>query len=323
MTIKNSQQESFFFVSENDRAARVKPPFDPKALARLSTEGIFFGTASWKYRGWEGLIYLGGYDSEAQFQRQSLREYTYCFPAVGADFTYYAWPLPDMVAYLKESTPENFRFVFKATKRITMDQFPDAPLYGRWAGKENPEYLNAQLFKDQFLAPLKDIEDRVGAIVFDFPALEKTQYEKLGQFFTELGPGPFALEVRRPQDLHLELYKLLAEHKVTPVLQSTSGFPCILEQQQKYLQVCGGQVSSPLVITGEIQPGRTAEEATKLFHPFDELREPYTIGRNAITKLLLSTRQTRQKTFILIHNRWEGCAPKSVGALVDELGKAN
>ncbi len=316
----NTQQETFFFMQEGDRSAKVKPPFDPKELARLAAEGVFFGTNSWKYRGWEGLIYVGDYASEAQFQRQSLREYTHYFPAVGADFTYYAWPTPDMISYLLESSPENFRFVFKATKRATLERFPDLPLYGKWAGKENPEFLNAELFNEQFITPILRLESRVGAVVFEFAVLENNFFPKLDEFFSQVNRAlPFAVEVRRPEDLSTDFYRLLVRNKVTPVLQSSAGMPSLLTQWKNYQEAGGREAFETLVISGDVRPGRTAEEATRLFHPFREIQEPFEEGRAAICEVVLSTRQKRQKTFILLHNRWEGCAPKSVGELVQAL----
>ncbi|MGZ3653517.1 MAG: DUF72 domain-containing protein, partial [Bdellovibrionota bacterium] len=160
-------QESFDFVNA-PKGGRVQPPFAALEASRLAAQGIYFGTSSWKYRGWEGLIYQGGYASEAQFQRQSLREYTALLPCVGVDFTYFAWPIDDMMAYLVESTPENFRLIPKVTKRITMSQFPNLPAYGKWAGQPNPEFLDARLFEEKFLAPLKRLEGRVGLVQFEF-----------------------------------------------------------------------------------------------------------------------------------------------------------
>src|SRR3989344_847993 len=105
----SDSQESFSFMQAPRTGSAPRPPFDPKELFRLAAQGLFIGTSSWKYRGWEGLLYhQGGYASEAQFQRASLRDYTSYLPCVGVDFTYYAWPMTDMMAYLVDSTPENF-----------------------------------------------------------------------------------------------------------------------------------------------------------------------------------------------------------------------
>ena len=126
MSQKTNLQESFAFMHA-PKGRKVTPPFEPIEAFRLAAQGTYLGTSSWKYRGWEGTIYQGGYSSEAQFQRQSLREYTALLPCVGVDFTYYSWPMADMMAYLVESTPENFKLCPKVTKRITLSSFPDLP----------------------------------------------------------------------------------------------------------------------------------------------------------------------------------------------------
>ena len=72
----DERQEFFTFMTEPGHLQAATPPFQPKKLFELAARGVFLGTSSWKYRGWEGMIYRGGYASEAQFQRQSLKEYT-------------------------------------------------------------------------------------------------------------------------------------------------------------------------------------------------------------------------------------------------------
>lgn len=308
-------QESFSFVAPPAGPAPT-PPFDPVALQRLGAQGIYLGTSSWKYRAWEGLIYRGGYESEAQFQRHSLREYTSYFPCVGVDFTYYAWPVAEMMAYLVESTPDNFRLCPKVTKRITMAQFPDLPAYGKWAGKRNPEYLDAGLFREKFLAPLSRLAGRLGVVLFEFSGPDASDLPRLRDFFSAVPRDfPYAVEVRNPDLVTPEFYSLVRELGLSPAFSSWTRMPPVEQQWAAYLAAGGAEDKTPLVGLGLLRPGRTYEEAVRLFQPYVATKDIYPEGRAALAAIANFAMNQYRKTFILASNRWEGSAPHSVGAV--------
>jgi uncharacterized protein YecE (DUF72 family) len=261
-------QESFSFMHERAGKKILQPPFDPVELFRLSAQGIYLGTSSWKYRGWEGMIYQGGYSSEAQFQRTSLREYTGLFPTVGVDFTYYAWPMADMMAYLVESTPENFRLCPKVTKRITLSSFPDLPAYGKWAGKPNPDYLSADLFREMFLKPVERLTGRLGPILFEFSGPHAEELPALEKFFSSIPrEHAYAVELRNPELVNPEFYALLRSLGVSPVFSLWTRMPSLLEQWLACQKGGGLAPGLPLVALGVVKGGRSYEEAVSLFQP--------------------------------------------------------
>lgn len=312
MAVSNLQ-ESFSFLSES-KGAQVRPPFEAKEIFRLAAQGIYIGTNSWKYRGWEGMIYQGGYSSEAQFQRSSLKEYANCFPTVGVDFTYFAWPTIDMLGFLAESTPENFKLCVKATKRVSWKNFPNIPVYGKWAGKANPEFLNFEHFSELFLKPLKIIENRLGCLIFDFPDLDESDFPTLKEFFRQI-PFTCAVEFRDPKLVNSEFYKLLFSIGVCPVLNLSQHMPSL------DVQLGAGIISDgslPVVLKANVV-GRSEEEANRLFQPFKELKEPQYELRTQINSILDSCLQKKQKAFVLVSNRFEGSAPHTIGAVLAEL----
>lgn len=320
----NDLQESFFFVNAPRGGAPVQPPFEPKELFRLSAQGIYIGTSSWKYRGWEGLIYQGGYASEAQFQRTSLREYTSYLPTVGVDFTYYAWPMPEMMAYLVESTPENFRLCPKVTKRITLSQFPDLPAYGKWAGKKNPDYLDIDLFRDQFLAPLSRLQNRVGIIQFEFNGPFIEDLPALESFFERIPRDlPYAVEIRNPELVTEEFYSLLIRQQISPVFSLWSKMPPIHMQLEHYRKAGGEQDTTPLVGVGLIRPGRGYDEAVRMFQPYKELKDTYDEGCSDLAAIARFALRTSRKAFILVSNRLEGSAPHTVGRVVSRMQESS
>lgn len=309
-------QESFFFMHAPVGGKPVRPPFDPKELFRLAAQGIYLGTSSWKYRGWEGMIYQGGYASEAQFQRASLREYTSYFPCVGVDFTYFTWPLAEMMSYLVESTPENFRLCPKVTKRITMASFPNLPAYGKWAGKENPDYLDAGLFRQQFCEPVRRLQGRLGVVLFEFSGLEEKDLGKLKAFFQEVPRDlAYGVEIRNPALVTPEFYGLLKELEVSPVFCLWTGMPSLRTQWQAYLK--GGCSDLPVVALGLLREGRTYEEAVRLFQPYKEIKDIYQEGREDLALLAMDALRKGKKAYFLINNRLEGSAPHTVGAMLD------
>lgn len=309
-------QESFDFMT-TPKGGVVRPPFDSLAAARLAAQGIYFGTSSWKYRGWEGLIYQGGYASEAQFQRQSLREYTAVLPCVGIDFTYFAWPVAEMMNYLVESTPENFRLLPKVTKRITMSSFPNLPAYGKWAGQKNPEYLNASLFTEKFLAPLEALSGRVGLVQFEFSGPEEEELPQLEAFFRQVPRRfPYSVEIRNPSLVRPGFYAMLRDLGLSPAFSSWTKMPPISEQWGACLEAGDVASDTPLLGLGIVRPGRSYEEAVQLFQPYRELREAYPEGCAQLSQLVAWAMEKGRKAYILLNNRWEGSAPHSIGRVM-------
>ncbi|MGE3261832.1 MAG: DUF72 domain-containing protein [Bacteriovoracia bacterium] len=316
---KNDLQESFNFSAPGS-GALVNPPFDPRELARLAAQGIYLGTCSWKYRGWEGMIYQGGYSSEAQFQRSSLREYTSSFPTVGVDFTYFAWPMRDMMAYLVESTPENFRLCPKVTKRITLSTFPNLPAYGKWAGQANPDFLNADLFREQFLAPIAVLKDRMGIVLFEFSGPEKTELKAFEQFFRSIPRDfPYAVEIRNPELVTPEFYSLLRSLEIAPVFSHWTKMPAMQEQWNAYIASGGAADHGPMVALSLVTPGRSFEEAVRLFQPYNEVKEPGEAVRADLAAIGSFAMRAGRKAFILVSNRVEGSAPFTIGAVAEKI----
>lgn len=316
----DERQESFSFLSEKDLGPQPKPPFDSKSLFRLAAEGIYVGTSSWKYRGWEGMIYKGGYSSEAQFQRQSLREYTHFLPCVGVDFTFYTWPMADMMSYLVDSTPENFRLFPKVTKRITTDVFPNLPAYGKWAGQKNPDFLNAGLFQEMFLEPVSRLGSRLGAVFFEFTHLEERQLPLLEEFLGKLPKDySYGIELRSEELVHKDFYALLRKQGVSPVFNSWTRMPAISEQWQAYISAGGNADDTPIMARGLLRRGRSYEEAVRAFQPYKEIREVNLEVRQDIGKLIDAARRSKRKAYIMINNRLEGCAPQTIGAILESV----
>jgi uncharacterized protein YecE (DUF72 family) len=205
-------QSSFHFLSTNDNRSDHLPfaaDFFPELARR---QQIHVGTNSWKFRGWEGLLYGRRYQSEAEFQRESFREYSTYLNCVGIDFTYYNWPMASQMVTLSHQSPQDFRFTLKVTDKIVTQKFPNLPRYGRFAGKENPQFLDPQAYLDFFWQPLEPLAEKIGLVIFEFPHLNLSHLDRLDAFFSAIPRGiPIALELRNRELFGREFYQWLLE----------------------------------------------------------------------------------------------------------------
>lgn len=293
-------QESFSFTKAARRGS-VNPPFPPDLIKNLASEGIHFGTSSWRYRGWEGTIYGGGYESEGEFQRECLKEYSQLLGCVGLEATYFSWPTPEGMNVLSESTPPGFIFCPKVSKQITTPG--------------NPSYLNAAHFTEKFLKPLESLRPKLGLIHFEWSGEEAQAWEK---FFAAVPRDySYAVELKNSASATVENFAKLRAWQVSPAFSfSASGMK---EQFAAYLESGGGQDSSPILLLAGPRPGQTAEEAVRLYSPYKEIRDVYNPGRVDICDLALWAIERKRKIFALIHNHFEGSAPHTIAGLVERV----
>src|SRR5687768_4382522 len=122
---------------------------DRAALARLGAAVpplVRFGTSSWNYPGWRGLVYQQSYKGKGVSTRM-LEEYARfpLFRTVGIDASFYAAPTPDVLRGWAERLPAGFPCVSKVWQQLTVHtwtriQDPEK------AGKPNHDFLNPNHF---------------------------------------------------------------------------------------------------------------------------------------------------------------------------------
>ena len=308
------------------------PPPPPKSsflerirprLAEWARDGIYFGTSSWKYSGWQGLIYNRAYRSQKAFDETCIAEYAETFPTVCADFALYDFPQPATMARIADQTPEHFRLSLKVTDRITVFRYPQLPRHGQWAGKANPDFLNPELFQRAFLAPLAALNGKLGAIIFEFSTfaplsgMDVWQFTaRLEAFLAQLPPGQhYAVEVRNHEFLQPHYLAMLQRHKVAHVLSSWTRMPPIVEQ----LQVPGTLAAEFGVIRALLRPGRLYAEAVAQFEPYAQIREVNEELRDGLVQSVERAVEEGRKLFSYVNNRAEGNAPQTIDAVLEKL----
>ncbi len=294
-------------------------------LRQWAARGVFFGTSSWKYPGWKGMVYTRSYPSKRDFDQECLAEYATIFPTVCADFALYDFPKPLQMRAFHESTPEEFTVSFKVTDRITIKRYPNLPRHGDLAGTVNPDFLNMTLFEDAFLRPLEELKGKVGVIIFEFSTFYPSTGITLPVFMKLLDPFlaklpasyRFAVEIRNADFLTPEYLQLLQAHGVAHVLNSWSRMPAIDEQL-----AAPGSLPAPFTaVRALLKPGGTYQEAVDTFQPYDRVQEPQPAIRQALADTVLRCMKEDKKVYAYVNNRVEGNSPRTIEAILDILAQ--
>lgn len=299
---------------------------DLEALAaRLPAEALF-GTSSWNYPGWKGLVYEREYPKTGAAARM-LEEYARypLFRTVGIDSTFYNPASAKVLESYARALPPGFRCVSKVWDRITVHTLPKAR-YKTQGGEANPDFLNAELFTAEVLAPcLEHFGDHLGPFVFEFQTIARSA--KIGgQAFADLLDGffsrlprevPYAVELRNQEYLVPPYFAVLREHNVAHVFNSWTRMPAIGEQLD-----LPGSMSAPFTVARVLlRPGRTYNDAVDAFAPYNEIRDQNPELRADVARLIRMATELRIPAYVLVNNRAEGSAPKTIAGIAALLVK--
>jgi uncharacterized protein YecE (DUF72 family) len=305
------------------------------AAAALAGEGVFIGTSSWKYSGWEGQLYdrdryvWHGKFSVARFERLCLAEYAQVFKTVCVDAAYYKFPDGRFLEQLVAQVPADFQFALKVTDQITLKSFANLPRFGRRAGTANADFLDAGLFESAFLGPCREFRANIGLLIFEFSHFSPREFERgrdfvaaLDQFLGHLPRGwRYGVEIRNRLFLHADYFAALARHGAAHVFNGWQGMPPLDEQ----LGLSGSRTSPDFFGARLLlRPGRKYEEAVRLFSPYDRIKDPYPEGRAAGARLIQAARSKggATKGFIYVNNRFEGNALQTIAAIAEQVSLA-
>jgi uncharacterized protein YecE (DUF72 family) len=294
-------------------------------LRRWTSRGILFGGSSWKYPGWQGIVYNRKYPSQKAFNQQCIAEYSDVFSTVCADFALYDFPDPKQMKVLHDSTSEGFKISLKVTDRITIKRYPKLPRFGAVAGTENPDFLNVALFEDAFLKPLEELKQKRGAIIFEFSTFHANSgitYEKYVELIDRFLSGlpkdyEYAIELRNREFLTEEYLKMLESHGVAHVLNNWTRMPPIVEQ----IQLAGVLTGKFSVARALLKPGRAYQEAVEIFQPYDKVKEENPELRLGLVESVRKCLAEGKTLYAYVNNRAEGNSPKTIEGILDMLDK--
>jgi len=128
------------------------------------------------------------------------------------------------------------------------------------------------------------------------------------------GAWPYGIEMRNDIWLGPEFLACLARHRVAHVYNSWTDMPTVSEQ----LALPGSRANPGLVAARFLlTPGKTYERTIQDFEPFDSLKKTDENARSAAATIIDEGARTPSRyTYVFVNNRLEGCAPRTIQALV-------
>lgn len=282
-----------------------------RALAARIPEGVRFGSSSWNYPGWRGLVYQRDYGTKGAATRM-LEEYA-AFPlfrTVGIDSSFYAPPTEEVLRGYASHLPAGFPCVSKVWNQLTVQASPD--------------FLNPDVFLEAVYQPhQRDFADHSGPFVFEFQTIARRSgvgpeefADRLDRFFSALPrEGQYAVESRNPDFLTPMYFAVLREHGVAHVFNSWTRMPSIGEQLD-----LPGSLTGPFIVgRALLRRGLTFDDAVDTFAPYDRIREPNARLRRDLVRLIETAVKARIPAYLLVNNRAEGSAPLTIAEVARML----
>ncbi len=153
---------------------------------------ILTGTSGYSYKEWKGPFY-----PEDLPASKFLEYYATRLPAVEINNTFYRMPKPEVLGKWADQTGPDFRFVLKASRRIThfkrLKEVEDEALY--------------------LLQTASELGERLGVIFFQLPPNFKQDLDRLNTFLDVLpDPSRVAFEFRHESWFDEATYDCLRSH---------------------------------------------------------------------------------------------------------------
>ena len=150
---------------------------------------VFAGTSGYSYKEWKGNFY-----PERLPSKKMLQFYAERLPTVEINNTFYRLPKLNVLESWREQVPDEFRFVLKASRRITHDRRLNE-------ADEPTEYL---------LRTVQTLGTQLGVIFFQLPPYLRKDVSRLDRFLDLLPDSPLAaFEFRHESWFDEEVFELL------------------------------------------------------------------------------------------------------------------
>lgn len=320
-------------ITEEDRATAASLP-----------SFVRFGTSSWSFPGWSGILY-GGKPSETELARRGLEAYAEhpLFRTVSLDRSYYG-PLraQDLDAYRAQietaaaAAPDartSFKMVSKVWDEITTPIFPRHPRYGARAGAKNPNFLNIERFTSEVFAPYvaAGFLEHAGPFLFEITPMpenaieERTFVRLVDSFIGRLpsqGNARWAFELRNAELFGSRWLDMLRANGVAHVFTYWTAMPPLGVQLAAAKKV-GLTSSMRFAVTRLMLPPYTKYATRKAdLAPFDKIAAPAPDMRDDVIDILRAAEAAAvDDAFVLVNNKAEGSAPLTVRALATQAKK--
>ncbi len=287
-------------------------PDAPLALPRPIPDGLYLGTSTWTFPGWEGLVYERSY-SQQRLAERGLEAYSRhpLFGCVSLDKTYYRPVEEGEYARLASQVPESFRFVVKTPRDLLRHQ---------------EEGFDFEGLERLFLEPAaRGLGNKLGLILFQFPPGGWRDWGSVSEFVRDLGrlfsrlpkDLSYSLEVRDEELLGSDLRQALA---ASGVGLCASIHPSLPPMERQLLAV-PPPPGTPVMFRWNLRPSLGYEEAREKFRPFNALGGPDPGRRQNLARMIARALEAGRQVYVTVNNKAEGCAPLSLLNLLAELHK--
>jgi uncharacterized protein YecE (DUF72 family) len=308
-------------TGSSDTAAALEERYARlRDVAAALPANVRFGTSSWSFPGWQGLVYSQK-RAASWLAREGLREYARhpLLTTVGVDRSYYA-PVPDEdFRRYAEQLPDGFPCCCKAPGLVTS---PVGLERGR--AEANPEFLSADRFVADLIDPVaRSFAGHAGPFILQFPPMLRRSgiaptvfLEGLDKFLDSL-PREFqyAVEVRDRALLSDAYVRVLEANGAAHVYNSWTAMP--MPGDQAAVVPVG---KMPFVMVRLLlRPGATYEEQREAFAPFDRIPEPHEEVRGQVVDLVGQAVARAIPAYVLVNNKAEGSSPLTIEAIASRL----
>jgi uncharacterized protein YecE (DUF72 family) len=301
------------------------------ALAAALPATLRFGTSSWYFPGWDGLVWDGEYE-QARLSKEGLAAYAKhpLLRTVSLDRAFYRPLSAGQYAAYAAQVPDDFRFVVKAPSLVA-----DASIRGDDGRSlnHNALFLDADTALREFVRPaLEGLGHKLGALVFQLSPLPGLMLATIGQQIEKLDrllaalphlrvvapDAVVAVEVRNAEWLTPGFTAMLKQHGVSYCLGLHAKMPPIAEQ----LPILRALWPSPLVCRWNLHMKHGAfgyESAREEYAPFDRLVDPDPETRQQLVRVIAGTAAYGVLAYVTVNNKAEGSAPLSIEALAQAV----
>lgn len=290
-----------------------------RALAAALSPLIRLGTSSWSFPGWRGLVWESE-TSAAQLARDGLRTYAKhpLFRTVGLDKTFYRPAPVEEFARLREQVTDDFRFLVKAHAAVTTREKSAEP------SNTAARFLDAPYAIDQVIEPMvQGLGPSAGPLLFQFPPMglrtvahAEAFIRRLGAFLGALPAGPlYTVEVRDRLLLRPALASMLSD---CGVIYCYSVHPT-MPPPKIQMHTVDPIMQRSIVCRWMLHGGLAYDAALDRYQPFDRLVDPDPNSLEHFARLCALAIEHGKDAWVVINNKAEGCAPRSVERLAQVI----
>jgi uncharacterized protein YecE (DUF72 family) len=184
---------------------------------RLQVPELRIGTSGWHYADWWGPFY-----PQDLKKKQALAYYASQFDAAELNAPFYRTPTGAAVENWRRSTPDDFRFAWKASRFLTH--------WRRLIVDENSMAL--------LESRLGLLGKKLGPVLFQLPPRMTADRQRLAAFLKALPSGrSYSFEFRHPSWYESPILRLLSDHGAALCLSDHADAPAPLEATASFVYI--------------------------------------------------------------------------------------